>query len=55
MVSTTSLVLQLIAVGLIAYGYTKKNRNFMLAGAVVLWLGAGWSDFVRGFIDGFRS
>ena len=32
-----------------AVGYFRKNRNFMLAGAIVLALGVGWQDVVKGW------
>ncbi|BDU74527.1 hypothetical protein [Mesoterricola silvestris] len=41
-------------IGLI-YGYARKNRNLMLASALVLWFGGSLNDFIRGFIAGYKG
>jgi uncharacterized membrane protein (UPF0136 family) len=55
MMNILALVLQILGfVGLIL-GYSKKNRNIMLIGGLLLWLGASLSDFTRGFLAGLHG
>jgi hypothetical protein len=50
----SNLLVVLSLVGLI-FGYIKKNRNIMLASAILLWFAGSLNDFVRGFIEGMNA
>ena len=50
-----SLVIQVIGLILLIAGFRGGNRNMLLGAALLLWFGAGTSDFVHGFIDGVHS
>jgi len=49
-----SLVIQVLGFILLVAGFRGANRN-LLGAALLLWFGAGSSDFVHGFIDGVHS
>lgn len=36
-------------------GYRRNYRNLMLAAALVLWAGASFNEFSRGFMDGWTN
>jgi len=55
MLNTLSIILEIVGIVGLIYGYTKKNRNIMLISALLLWFGGSLGDFVRGFIDGARG
>ncbi|RQO56318.1 hypothetical protein DBR47_17445 [Paucibacter sp. KBW04] len=46
------LVLSLIGLGLLIYGYRKNCRNLLLAAALTLVLAGGAGDFVQGLKEG---
>jgi hypothetical protein len=50
-----SLVIQVLGLILLIAGFRGGNRNMLLGAALLLWFGAGTSDFVHGFIDGVHS
>jgi hypothetical protein len=50
-----SLVLQLLGLVFLVMGFRNANRNMLLGAALLLWFGAGSSDFVHGFIDGVHG
>jgi hypothetical protein len=50
-----SLVLQLLGLIFLVMGFRSANRNMLLGAALLLWFGAGSSDFIHGFIDGVHS
>jgi hypothetical protein len=50
-----SLVLQLLGLIFLVMGFRNANRNMLLGAALLLWFGAGSSDFIHGFIDGVHS
>jgi hypothetical protein len=50
-----SLVIQLLGLVLLVAGFRGTNRNLLLGAALLLWFGAGSSDFIHGFIDGVHS
>jgi hypothetical protein len=50
-----SLVLQLLGLVFLVMGFRNANRNMLLGAALLLWFGAGSSDFIHGFIDGVHS
>jgi len=50
-----SLVIQILGLILLIAGFRGGNRNMLLGAALLLWFGAGTSDFVHGFIDGVHS
>jgi hypothetical protein len=50
-----SSVIQLVGLILLVAGFRSTNRNLLLGAALLLWFGAGSSDFVHGFIEGSRS
>jgi hypothetical protein len=50
-----SLVIQLLGLILLIAGFRGGNRNMLLGAALLLWFGAGSSDFVHGFIQGSRA
>lgn len=50
-----SLVLQLLGLVFLVMGFRNANRNMLLGAALLLWFGAGSSDFIHGFIDGAHS
>jgi hypothetical protein len=47
-----SLVIQVLGLILLVAGFRGANRNMLLGAALLLWFGAGASDFVHGFIQG---
>jgi hypothetical protein len=50
-----SLVLQLLGLIFLVMGFRNANRNMLLGAALLLWFGAGSSDFIHGFIDGVHA
>ncbi len=52
---TLSRIIELLALGGLIYGYIKKNRNIMLASAIVLWIGSALPDLKKGFSEGFQA
>lgn len=50
-----SLVIQVLGFILLVAGFRGANRNLLLGAALLLWFGAGSSDFIHGFIDGVHS
>jgi hypothetical protein len=50
-----SLVIQLLGLVLLVAGFRGTNRNLLLGAALLLWFGAGTSDFVHGFIEGVHA
>jgi hypothetical protein len=50
-----SLVIQLLGLVLLVAGFRGANRNLLLGAALLLWFGAGTSDFVHGFIQGAHA
>jgi hypothetical protein len=50
-----SLVIQVLGLILLIAGFRGGNRNMLLGAALLLWFGAGTSDFVHGFIDGVHN
>jgi len=52
MTDIIAYLLEIIGLVLLILGYRRNNRKLMLAAALCLWLGAGMSDFMRGFLDG---
>jgi hypothetical protein len=50
-----SLVIQLLGLALLIAGFRGANRNLLLGAALLLWFGAGASDFVHGFINGAQA
>jgi hypothetical protein len=50
-----SLVLQILGLVFLIAGFRNANRNMLLGAALLLWFGAGSSDFIHGFIDGVHS
>jgi hypothetical protein len=50
-----SSMIQLVGLILLVAGFRSTNRNLLLGAALLLWFGAGSSDFVHGFIEGSRS
>lgn len=49
------VILELLGVALLIIGYRKNRRNVLLAGALILWIGGGISDIVRGAMDGYKD
>jgi hypothetical protein len=37
------------------FGYSKRNRNIMLASALLLWFGGSMSEAISDFIAGWNS
>jgi hypothetical protein len=50
-----SSVIQLVGLILLVAGFRSTNRNLLLGAALLLWFGAGSSDFVHGFMDGVHA
>jgi hypothetical protein len=50
-----SLAIQLLGLALLIAGFRGANRNLLLGAALLLWFGAGASDFVHGFINGVQA
>jgi hypothetical protein len=50
-----SSVIQLVGLILLIAGFRSANRNLLLGAALLLWFGAGSSDFVHGFMDGVHG
>jgi hypothetical protein len=50
-----SLVIQLLGLILLVMGFRSTNRNMLLGAALLLWFGAGYFDFVNGFIGGVSA
>lgn len=47
-----SIVMEIVGLAWLVYGYSKNNRKHMLAAALLLWFGGSLNDFVRGFMAG---
>jgi len=47
----------LLGIGAVVFaiGYFRKSRNVMLLGAIVLVIGAGFEDLVKGGIAGYKE
>jgi hypothetical protein len=50
-----SLLIQLLGLVLLISGFRGANRHMLLGAALLLWFGAGSSEFVHGFIDGLHG
>jgi hypothetical protein len=50
-----SSVIQLVGLILLVAGFRSTNRNLLLGAALLLWFGAGSSDFVHGFMEGMHA
>jgi hypothetical protein len=50
-----SSVIQIVGLILLVAGFRNANRNLLLGAALLLWFGAGSSDFIHGFIEGSRA
>ena len=54
MMNKISLVLEILGLTGLIFGYAKKNRNIMLISGLMLWIGGSLSDAVHGFIAGYN-
>jgi hypothetical protein len=50
-----SYVIQFVGLILLVVGFRRTNRNLLLSAALLLWFGAGSSDFVHGFMDSVHA
>ncbi len=50
-----SSVIQLVGLILLVAGFRSTNRKLLLGAALLLWFGAGSSDFFHGFMEGARA
>lgn len=55
MLDTLALLVQLIGLILLVFGYRTSNRNLLLCAALCLWFGGGIPDFAAGFMDGVNQ
>ena len=55
MLNKVSVIIEILALAGLIWGYSKKSRNVMLAAALLLWLGGSLNDFVSGFIAGMKA
>jgi hypothetical protein len=53
MTTVLAYALQISGMVFLYLGYRKSNRNLMLAGAVLLWFGGGFDDFLVGVREGY--
>jgi len=44
-----------IGIVLIWIGYVRKSRNLMLLAAALMMVGAGLTEMVKGFIEGWKA
>ena len=49
-----SIMLEISGIIFLTIGYRKSNRNLMLLGAVLLWIGGSINDMVQGFFAGYK-
>ena len=55
MITAIAIIVEMIGILFLFLGYRKSNRNMMLLGAVLLWVGAAIGDFLHGFFAGWTQ
>jgi hypothetical protein len=55
MTDILSYVLMAVGIFLMVAGYRRNSRNMLVCAGLILCVGAGASDFVRGFTDGIQA
>lgn len=50
-----SYTIQFVGLVLLVVGFRRADRKLLLSAALLLWFGAGSSDFVHGFMNGMAA